>query len=111
MLSFKPFILPELKFLFYVLFLNLRIASAIVKAIQSKNGRFLKMQGDFFEEVADNVARLKTSQALREGLAPQRNESDCVDVDAPMAIAIAVKDDSDELVYEAIKNEAETVDV
>jgi len=84
-----------------------RIASAIVKSIQSKNGRFLKMQGELYEEVADNVARLKTSQALREGLAPQReNEGD---VDGPMALAIATKDETDELVYEAIG--AETVDV
>jgi hypothetical protein len=85
------------------------IANAIVKAIQSKNGRFLKMRGEFYEEVGDNVARLKTSQALREGLAPQR--SDEVEEDTPIAMAIAVKDESDDLVYEAINNEAETVDV
>ena len=54
----------------------LRIATAIVKAIQIKNGRFLKMQGDQYEEVADNVARLKTSQALREELATQRTDND-----------------------------------
>ena len=65
------------------------------------------MQGELYEEVADNVARLKTSQALREGLAPQREG----DVDGPMALAIATKDETDELVYEAIGIGAETVDV
>ena len=104
----------------------LRIATAIVKAIQSKNGRFLKMQGDLYEEVADNVARLKTSQALREGLATQRTDNDDIledhegalddhegtlDVDVPMAMVIPVKDEDNELVYEQIKGETETVDV
>ena len=86
------------------------IASDIVKSIQGENGRFLKMHGDCFEEVGDNVARLKTSQALREGLAPQRSENEA-DTPNTLADAIAAKDESDELVYEAIKNEAETVDV
>ena len=77
-----------------------------MKTIQAKNGRFLKIQGDFYEEVPDNVARLKTSQALREGLAPQRSETE---TDTPTAVP--AKDDSNELVYDTINNEAETVDV
>lgn len=51
------------------------IARGIVMTIRSKGGRFLKKEGSFWQDIGDNKAREKTSQALREGLAAKMREA------------------------------------